>query len=89
MNERELELEALNKSLRESLGEWIEKYARKGELPLAKTNVLMALLVGPREDLARRWLRGKTTPSSRDAADSLAEAAWNSLHMLRSRSRSS
>ncbi len=82
MNEVEAELEALNHELRKTLTEWTQQHVRRGELPLAKTDVLMALLVGPSEDFARRWLRGKTSTSLRESADLLGEAAWNALRAL-------
>jgi AcrR family transcriptional regulator len=87
MDEVEAELEALNQELRTTLAEWTDRHVRAGELPLAKTDVLMALLVGPSEDFARRWLRGRTTTSLREAAELLGEAAWNSLHALARRSK--
>jgi len=78
----EAELEAHNQELRTALAEWTDRHVRAGELPLAKTDVLMALLIGPSEDFARRWLRGKTSTSPREAADLLGEAAWSSLSAL-------
>ena len=47
-------------------------------------DLLFAVLIGPSEEFARRWLRGKTRTSFRHAADILAEAAWLSLDALRS-----
>jgi AcrR family transcriptional regulator len=88
MDEVEAKLEALNHKLRKTLTEWIDQHVRQGELPLAKTDVLMALLVGPSEDFARRWLRGKTSTSLQEAADLLGEAAWNALRGLASKSKS-
>lgn len=82
MEEIEAQLEALNQELRTTLGRWTDQHVRAGELPLSRTDVLMALLVGPSEDFARRWLRGKTSTSLREAADLLGDAAWNSLSAL-------
>ncbi len=82
MEEVEEELEAMNQELRTTLAEWIDQHVRTGELPLARTDLLMALLVGPSEDFARRWLRGRTTTSLREAAELLGEAAWNALRAL-------
>jgi len=87
MEEIEAELEALNQRLRATLAEWTDEHVRAGELPLAKPDVLMALLVGPSEDFARRWLRGKASTSLREAADLLGEAAWSSLNALARRRR--
>lgn len=82
--EVEAELEALTLDLRKTLSEWTDQHVHRGELPPAKTDVLMALLVGPSEHFARQWLRGKTTTSLKVAADSLGEAAWHGLRALAS-----
>lgn len=87
MQEAEGELERLNRELRATLAKWMARHVRAGELPLEKTDVLMAVLVGPSEDFARRWLRGRTTTSLRQAADLLGEAAWSSLRALGRRSK--
>jgi AcrR family transcriptional regulator len=87
MDEAEAQLEALNRELRKALAEWTDRYVRRGELPLAETDVLMALLVGPSEDFARRWLRGKTSTALREAADLLGSAAWSALRSLAGESR--
>jgi AcrR family transcriptional regulator len=87
MDDVEAELEALNHELRKTLTEWTDRHVRRGELPLAKADVLMALLVGPSEDFARRWLRGRTSTSLREAADLLGEAAWNALRALARKSK--
>lgn len=87
MHEVEAELEALNQQLRQTLADWTDQHVGARELPLSKPDVLMALLVGPSEDFARRWLRGKTSTSLREAADLLGGAAWNALSALARGSR--
>jgi AcrR family transcriptional regulator len=87
MTEVDAELETLNQTLRTKLSDWTNRHVRAGELPLANTDVLMALLVGPSEDFARRWLRGKTSTSLREAAELLGQAAWTSLSTLGRSSR--
>ena len=88
MDEVEGELEALNHEIGKTLTEWTERYVRRGELPLANTDVFMALLFGPSRDFAGRWLRGKTSTSLRESADLLGEAAWNALRALARKSMS-
>lgn len=88
MDDVEAELEALNHELRESLMEWMDRHARRGQMPLANPDVLMAVLVGPSQDFARRWLRGKTSTSLREAGELLSEATWNALRALAARERS-
>ena len=84
MEEVEAELGVLNHELGKTLSEWTDPHVRRGELPRAKTDIFMAILVGPSENFARRWLRGRTTTSLREAADLLGDAAWNTLRALAS-----
>jgi AcrR family transcriptional regulator len=82
MGEVEAELEALNHEFRTTLADWMDQHVGRGRLPLAKMDVLMALLVGPSEEFARRWLRGKTSTSLKESAALLGDAAWNALRAL-------
>ena len=83
MGEAEAELEEMNRTFLLAVNDWLEASVRPGELPEIGQDLLLAILVGPSEDFARRWLRGKTTTSLRTAADTLAEAAWIALRGLR------
>lgn len=81
MASAEDELAALNRAFHEALlGGLDASGAGRLELPL---DLLLALWVGPSEEFARRWLRGRTTTPIRQAADVLADAAWVSLLHLR------
>ncbi len=82
MLEAEGELERENARLRGALRDWMQSHVRAGELPRAGQDLVLALLFGPSEDFARRWLRGKTTTSLSSAADRLGTAAWASLRAL-------
>jgi AcrR family transcriptional regulator len=83
MREAEPELERRNAAFRGELGRWYATRQAGRELPDIGTDLLLAILIGPSEEFARRWLRGKTTTSLRDAGDTLATAAWLSLRGLR------
>lgn len=83
MNEAESKLERLNVAFRNALRTWLEDSQAERERPAIGMDMLLAILVGPSQDFARRWLSGKTTISLRDASDVLAEAAWLSLRGLR------
>lgn len=83
MSEAELELERMNATFRDEFGRWFATRQAGRELPAIGTDLLLAILVGPSEEFARRWLRGKTTTSLREAGDTLATAAWLSLRGLR------
>lgn len=83
MQETERELDRMNGEFRVELEAW---WAERDDAQVWRVtpDVLFAVLIGPSEEFARRWLRGKTSTSLRRAADILAEAAWLSLSALRS-----
>lgn len=83
MSEAEVELERMNARFRNELRGWLEEQHAERELPPIGMDVLLAILVGPSQDFARRWLGGSTTTSLRDAGDLLAKSAWLSLRGLR------
>ncbi len=72
-------LDEMNDALQAELGEWMYANVRDGELPLAEMDVLITVLVGPSEAFARRWLRGRTTTSLKNAAEILGDCAWEAL----------
>ncbi len=76
------ELERMNREFRAELDTWLLE-CNSRQLPQIPPDLLWAVLIGPSEEFARRWLRGKTSTSLRRAADTLAEAAWRSLNGLR------
>jgi len=83
MPETERELDRMNGEFRVALEAW---WAERDDAQVWRVapDLLFAVLIGPSEEFARRWLRGKTRTSFRHAADILAEAAWLSLDALRS-----
>lgn len=81
------ELDRLNEAFHGEIGAWLARHAAGGVLPRLGPDVLAAILVGPSEDFARRWLRGRTTTPLLKAADQLADAAWLSLEALREKRR--
>ena len=83
MSEAEGELAQMNVVFRDELEIWLEQGRGKEKLPEIGMDTLLAILVGPSQDFARRWLSGKTTTSLRDAGNVLADAAWHSLCGLR------
>lgn len=87
MLDAEVEIERSNALFGETVRVWMRPHVRQGALPGANLDLALALLLGPSEDFARRWLRGKTTTPLRRAADELARAAWASLHQLAAREK--
>jgi hypothetical protein len=83
MDEAEDELERLNEAYRAALAAWLEERGTDHDLPEVGMDVFLAILVGPTQDFARRWLRGTTTTSLREGSELLAHAAWLALTGLR------
>ncbi len=83
MSDAEPEIERMNAAFRVEFKSWLATSRADRELPAIGTDILLAILVGPSEEFARRWLRGKTTTSLRDASDTLGKAAWLALSGLR------
>ena len=83
MSDAEPDIERMNAAFRLEFKSWLATSGANRELPAIGTDMLLAILVGPSEEFARRWLRGKTTTSLRAASDTLAKAAWLSLCGLR------
>jgi hypothetical protein len=83
MSESEEELEQLNAAFRNDLRSWLDQREASTELPAIEIDMLLAILVGPSQDYARRWLSGRATTSLREATDVLTTAALLSLRGLR------
>ncbi len=83
MSEAEAELDQMNGAFRDQIRGWLDEQHAERELPPIGMDLLLAILVGPSQDFARRWLGGRATTSLRDASDLLARAAWLSLRELR------
>jgi AcrR family transcriptional regulator len=81
------ELERLNARFSTEVVGWIGRHAARGVVPRLNTDVLGSLLIGPSEEFARRWLRGKTTTPLKTAAAQLADAAWATLRAMAGRRR--
>ena len=76
------DLDAANRSFRHALAGWLAPHTASGALPRLDADLYLALLVGPCELWARRWLRGRATTSPARARRQLGDAAWAALHAL-------
>ena len=83
MSEAESELAELNEAFRRAIGDWLDETGARHELPPIGIDMVLAILIGPSQDFARRWLGGTTRTSLREGAEILARAAWLSLRGLR------
>jgi AcrR family transcriptional regulator len=82
MSEAEPELDRLNAAFHDALRGWIEERRADDALPDVDLDLVLAILGGPTQDFARRWLVGQTSTSLREASETLARAAWLSLSGL-------
>lgn len=82
MSDAEPELDRLNAAYREALEGWIEEHRADAMLPVIGVDLFLAILGGPTEDFARRWLVGQATTSLREGSEVLARAAWLALRGL-------
>src|SRR4051794_10971888 len=61
------------------VGDWLARQSRRGAVIKGSFAVRHALWLGPAEEFARHWLRGRSRQRPTDAAPDLAEGAWRAL----------
>ncbi|MDN5852701.1 MAG: TetR/AcrR family transcriptional regulator [Actinomycetia bacterium] len=61
------------------VGGWLQAQAEQGTMVRRPFAVTHALWLGPAQEFARHWLRGRSPLSPTDAALDLAEGAWRAL----------
>jgi AcrR family transcriptional regulator len=69
---------ANRKFFREVFG-WLEEQADAGHIRKVRRNLYFPLVIGPSQELSRQWLDGLVEEPLEEAADVLAEAAWNAV----------
>ncbi len=72
-------IEELNRHFAERLAAWYASADRRGWSLDLEPDLVHAILLGPSEVFARRWLQGKTATSLRQAAAELADASIRAL----------
>jgi AcrR family transcriptional regulator len=73
------ELEALNQRFFAASAQWQRAQIEAGRLRPVPPDAFRAIVIGPAEAFARRWLARRTKLSIAAATDELAEAAWRAL----------
>jgi len=63
------------------VGGWLRAQAAHGTLVRVPFGVAHALWLGPGQEFARHWLRGRSKLAPTEVADALAEGAWAALAM--------
>lgn len=73
------ELRAMNRTFFKEVFGWLAEQGEAGRIRKVRRNLYFPLVIGPSQELARQWLEGLIDEPLEDAADVLAEAAWNAL----------
>jgi AcrR family transcriptional regulator len=73
------ELRAMNRTFFKEVFGWLAGQGEAGRIRKVRRNLYFPLVIGPSQELARQWLEGLVGEPLEDAADVLAEAAWNAL----------
>ena len=68
-----------NRRYVEEVGAWLRLHATRGELVERPFGVAHALWLGPAQEFARHWLRGRSRLTPTGAAGDLADGAWRAL----------
>lgn len=68
-----------NRRYVEIVGDWLTVHAAQGTLVHRSFELAHALWLGPAQEFARHWLRGRTAATPTDAAPELAQGAWRAL----------
>ncbi|HEX6458736.1 MAG TPA: TetR/AcrR family transcriptional regulator [Thermoleophilaceae bacterium] len=73
------QVKAMNRAFFAEVFGWLDERAAADEIRRAPSHLYFPLVIGPSQELAREWLESRTPQPLEDAADLLAEAAWNSI----------
>ena len=73
------ELRAMNRTFFKEVFGWLAEQGEAGRIRKVRRNLYFPLVIGPSQELARQWLDGVVEEPLEEAADVLAEAAWNAL----------
>ena len=75
----EREVRSQNRRFFSRVEGWARPWVRAGELREVQPELLVALWIGPSQELARHWLAGRPRNSLTEAAPALADAACRCL----------
>lgn len=81
----EEKIQAMNRKFFEEIRRWCEPHLKRGVLKPLPEELYIAVIGGPSQEFARRWLAGRAKTDITQAAQVLADAAWNSLRTKRHR----
>ncbi len=75
----EAQIHLMNHEFFAALRRWLDPHFRRGVLKPLPEELYIAVISGPSQEFARRWLAGRARTDITQAAKVLADAAWNSL----------
>jgi AcrR family transcriptional regulator len=73
------ELRELNAEVLRATGRWLRPHVEAGAIERIPLDLYYAVLIGPSQEFARHWLKGRMKSSIRKAERVLGEAAWQAL----------
>ena len=79
----EEQIHIMNREFFAEIRRWLEPHLKRGVLKRLPEELYIALVAGPSQEFARRWLAGRAKTDIGQAAKILADAAWNSVRTKR------
>jgi AcrR family transcriptional regulator len=73
------ELRRLNAEVFAATARWLRPQVEAGAIQEIPLDLYYAVLIGPSQEFARHWLKGRMKSSIKNAERALGDAAWNAL----------
>lgn len=75
----EEKIQNMNRQFFGEIRRWLEPHLTRGVLKRLPEDLYIAVIAGPSQEFARRWLAGRAKTDITQAARVLADAAWSAL----------
>jgi len=75
----EEKIRIMNRKFFAEIRRWLEPHLKRGVLKRLPDDLYIAVIAGPSQEFARRWLAGRAKTDITQAAKVFADAAWISL----------
>jgi AcrR family transcriptional regulator len=75
----EHQIQLMNRDFFADVRRWLEPHVARGVLKRLPDELYIAVIAGPSQEFARRWLAGQAKTDIAQAARDLADAAWRAL----------
>jgi AcrR family transcriptional regulator len=73
------ELRTMNRAVIGATRKWIESEVERGGIRALPTALYYAILIGPAQEFARQWVRGRDEGAMEEAERVLPDAAWRAV----------